>query len=132
MDDRTNDKHLRAAPPLPTNTAAHLAHRKLKSKRTLNDLVEDVHLTMVEDEHYVAFLNAVWDEQAVEGSLSADSLMAAQMIRAKAIKQGGDLAREKLATIAKALGIVLRRYEWSRKERRNMVHGEIVGDNGDN
>lgn len=132
MDDRTNDKHLRTAPPLPTNTAAHLAHRKLKSKRTLNDLVEDVHLSLVEDATYVGYLNAVWDEQAIEGSLSADNLMAAQMIRTRAVKQGGDLATEKLATIAKALGIVLRRYEWSRKERRNMVDGEIVGENGDN
>jgi hypothetical protein len=117
---------------LPTGTAAHLAHRKLKSKRTLNDLVEDVHLTLVEDPSYVAFLNAVFDEQAIEGSLAADNLEAAHMIRERAKKIGSDLAREKKATIAKSLGIVMRRYEWSRKERRNMVAGEIVGENGDN
>ena len=114
------------ANPLPTNTAAHLAHRKLKSKRTLNDLVEDIHLTLVEDPKYIGFLNAVFDEQAVEGSLAADNLEAAHMIRERAKKVGSDLEREKKATIAKSLGIVMRRYEWSRKERRNMVDGEVV------
>jgi len=111
---------------LPTNTAAHLAHRKLKSKRTLNDLVEDIHLSLVEDGKYIGFLDAVYDEQAVEGSLAADNLEAAHMIREKAIKIGSDIAKAKKATIAKSLNIVLRRYEWSRKERRNTVDGEVV------
>jgi hypothetical protein len=120
------------ATPLPTSTAAHLAHRKLKSKRTLNDLVEDVHLLLVEDEKYIAFLDAVFDEQAVEGSLAADNLEAAHMIREKAVKMGSDIGKEKKATIAKSLGIVLRRYEWSRKERRNTVDGEVVRNETEN
>jgi hypothetical protein len=76
----------------------------------------------------------VYDEQAVEGSLAADNVMAATMIReyAKKVDEDHALANEKLATISKALGVVLRRYEISRKERRNMIHGETVpGDNGD-
>jgi hypothetical protein len=117
---------------LPTNTAAHLAHRKLKAKRTLNDLVEDIHLSLVEDAKYIGFLDAVYDEQAVEGSLAADNLEAAHMIREKAIKTGSDIGKEKKATIAKSLGIVLRRYEWSRKERRNIVDGEIVRTENEN
>jgi hypothetical protein len=67
----------------------------------------------------------------VEGSLAADNIMAAEMIRDKAKAAGSELASEKLATISKALGVVQRRYGFSRKERRNMVRGEIVpGDNG--
>jgi len=117
---------------LPTNTAAHLAHRKLKAKRTLNDMVEDIHLSLVEDAKYIGFLDAVYDEQAVEGSLAADNLEAAHMIREKAVKIGSDIRKERKATIAKSLNIVLRRYEWSRKERRNIVDGEIVRTENEN
>lgn len=96
-------------------------------------MVEDVHLALYEDDQYQSFLYAVYDEQAVEGSLAADNIMAAELIRDKAKKMDhGELAKEKLATIAKALGVVLRRYGFARKERRNMVRGEVVpGDNGD-
>jgi hypothetical protein len=117
---------------LPTNTAAHLAHRKLKAKRTLNDLVEDIHLSLVEDGKYIGFLDAVYDEQAKEGSLAADNLEAAHMIREKAVKINSEIAKEKKATIAKSLNIVLRRYEWSRKERRNTVDGETVRTENEN
>jgi len=125
---------LRAAPPpLPSTVAEHLAHRSMKTERTLNDIVEDVHLSLLENADYRAFLNAVWDEHAVEGSLAADNIMAAEMIRAKASKLGNNvLAKEKLATIAKCLGIVMRRYGYSRNQRRNMVGGVVVdGNNGD-
>jgi hypothetical protein len=48
------------------------------------------------------------------------------MIRARATKENSPVAREKLATLVKSLGIVLRRYGLSRKERRQTVAGEIV------
>lgn len=120
-----------AAPPLPAKIEDWARH--LKAERTLNDLVEDVHRILVEEDRYRAFLRAVYDEHAVEGSLAADNIMAATMIREKADKLGqSELTTEKLATIAKALGVVLRRYHASRKERRQTVGGEIVpGDNGD-
>lgn len=108
----------------------------LKAKRTINDLVEDIHKLLIsskEGESYLAYLNAVYDEQAVEGSLSADNVFAAKMIRDRAEKiDGHPLQKEKVATISKALGIVLRRYHLSRKERRQIVDGKAVdGDNGD-
>lgn len=107
-------------------------HRVIKAERTINDLVEDIHRDLLENAHYRALLNAVYDEQAVEGSLSADNTLAAMMIRDKAKRDSSELAKEKLATISKALGVVLRRYKQSRKQRRNMVAGEEVpGDNGD-
>ena len=120
-------------PQLPETAGEFLAHRKLKGRRTLNDQVEDVHLALYADKQYQDFLYAVYDEQAVEGSLAADNFKAAELIREKAKKMGyEELARQKLATIDKALRVVLRRYGFSRKERRNMIGGEVVpGDNGD-
>ena len=122
----TDTKMIRpAAPPLPA--AIEEWHRKLKAERTLNDQVEDIHRMLVEDEDYIAFLKAIYDEQAVEGSLSADNIMAAEMVRERAKKiDGSEVAKEKLATISKSLGVVLRRYGSSRKERRQTVHGEMV------
>jgi hypothetical protein len=114
-----------AAPPLPAKLEDW--QRQLKSERSLNDLVEDIHRSLCEDDHYLAYLKAIYDEQAVEGSLGADNIMAATMIRERAKKiDGSEVGQEKLATIAKSLGVVLRRYGASRKQRRQMVHGEIV------
>jgi len=121
-------------PQLPETAGEFLAHRKLKGRRTLNDQVEDVHLALYDsDEGYRNFLYAVYDEQAVEGSLAADNFKAAELIREKAKKMGyEELGRQKLATITKALGVVLRRYGFSRKERRDTIGGEIVpSDTGD-
>jgi hypothetical protein len=122
---------LKPSPPaLPDTTEKFLSLRKVKSKRTLNDQVEDLHIGLYEDETYVGFLYAVYDEQAIEGSLAADNLEAANMVREKAKKAGYDeVARQKKATIAKALGVVMRRYEQSRNERRNTLRGERVPSN---
>jgi hypothetical protein len=130
---QTNGRQLAAPPPLPATKNDLLAQRVGQMRRTLNDMVEDIHIALYDDEKYCSYLYAVYDEQAVEGSLSADNVMAATMVRDHAKKsENNPLAREKLATISKALGVVLRRYEISRKERRNMIHGETVpGDNGD-
>ena len=98
-----------------------------KTTRTLNDHVEEIYLLLIPNQDFRNLIEAVWDEQAIEGSISADSIMAAQMIRERARKMNNTVvSKEKLATIAKAMGVVLRRYGFSRAERRNMVHGEIV------
>lgn len=124
---------LREAPPLPENIEDW--ERQLKAERTLNDLVEDVHRILTnESEEYRAYLRAVWDAHAVTGSLSFDNCKACEMIQAKAKVIGNtEVAEEKLAVINLALGVVLRRYHKSRKQRRNMVAGEEVptGDNNE-
>lgn len=115
------------APPLPEKIDDW--QRYTKVERTLNDMVEDLHRALVnEDAKYRAFLRAVYDAHAVEGSLSADNTMAAMIIRNKAnqLDPGGEVATEKLAVISMALGVVLRRYRASRKQRREMVAGKIV------
>jgi hypothetical protein len=117
---------------LPDTADKFRALRRLKGERTLNDQVEDLFLGLADNEDFVRYLYAVYDEQAVEGSLAADNLEAANMIREKAKKIGYvEVAREKKATISKALGVVLRRYASDRKERRNTVGGEHVTSNGD-
>ena len=119
---------LRPAPPLPSNIDDWKRH--IKAERTLNDLVEEIHRKLVnEDEQYRAYLRAVYDAHAVEGSLSADNTMAAIIIRKKADELGmDDVKDEKLAIINMALGVVLRRYHASRKQRRNMLGGKEVPD----
>lgn len=123
----------REAPPLPEKIEQWERHTKVE--RTLNDMVEDLHRVLVnEDEKYRAYLRAVYDAHAVEGSLSADNVLAAMIIREKAKANGvTEVAEEKLAIINMALGVVLRRYHASRKQRRQMLGGEEVpgGDNGD-
>lgn len=99
------------------------------SKLSLNDLVEQAHLSLYHtSQDYRAFLYAVYDEQAVEGSLSADNVMAAEKLRDFAREHDDlvDLAKEKLATISKALGVVLRRYKSDRKSRKNMLGGNVI------
>jgi hypothetical protein len=119
--------------PLPTSRGKLVVLRKLKAKlKPLNDQVEEVFELLIENDTFNRYLQAVYDEQAVEGSLAADNIGAAIMIRDKARELGLPLADEKWATISKALGVVLRRYGLSRKERKNTVNGEVVrGDRDD-
>ena len=108
--------------------------RHVKAERTLNDLVEDLHGTLVEDETYRKLLRATYDAHAITGSLWFDNCKACEMIQKKAHEIGStEVAEEKLAIINLALQVVLRRYKASRKQRRNMVAGEVVEteNNGD-
>ncbi len=135
----TTRNALREPPPLPANIDDWTRH--IKAERTLNDLVEDIHRLLVENERYRSLLRATYDAHAVEGSLSMDNALVAMMIREKAREIGSEIAAPKpghpqgepLAVINLALGVVLRRYKMSRKQRRNMVEGEIVPpeENGD-
>jgi hypothetical protein len=110
-----------------------LGQRKTEMRRTLNDHVETLHLKLYENTDYQRLLDAVYDEDAVEGSLACDNYSAAGMIRAAAAMDNFDpyVAGKRLATISKALGVVLRRYGMSRKERARMINGESVETNGE-
>jgi len=126
----------RPAPkPLPATVQDLEAMRKVFHQPTLNDRVDAIHTRLWMNDQYRRFLDAVYDEDAVEGSLSADNLFAAMMIRdfAKAADGSGVndayVASKKVATIAKALNVVLRRCGIARQERAREVAGQIV-DNG--
>jgi hypothetical protein len=120
-------------PPLPATLDGW--ERFIKTHRTINDEVESIHLQLLDDENqrerYHQLLWAVYDEQAVEGSMSCDNCLIAMLIRdtARELNEAHVLTREKLATISKALGVVLRRYHQDRKSRRNMADGKIVNPN---
>jgi hypothetical protein len=120
------------APPLPENIDDW--ERSIKAERTLNDMVEDLHRIIVnESPEYRAYLRAVADAHAVTGSLSFDNCKACELIQTKAKVIGYDeVAEEKLGVINIALGVVLRRYKASRKQRRNMLRGQVVPIDTDN
>lgn len=112
---------------LPTNVEDFRERRLFGGARTINDMVEEIALTLYRTEKFRKLLEAVYDEMAVEGSLSADNIMAAITIRDEARKIGRpEIFELKLATISKALGVVLRRYQSSRKQRRNQLGGKPV------
>lgn len=118
--------------PLPATTQDLVAMRKSMRERTLNDHVEDVHVTLWDDPAYHRALEAVYDEDAVEGSLAADNFLAAMMIRDYARdKKLPFLMDKKLATIVKALNVVLKRYGISRKERAVTIGGTVLSNTGE-
>ena len=104
---------------LPVTVASLIEQRKSKTKRTLNDLVDDIHLQLYEDADYRRYIDAVMNSQAAEGSLICDDIAASYMIRDKARELGSKyVASQNTATLRTALQVVLRRYGISRKERR--------------
>ena len=122
----TSSTPLRRPEPLPAKIDEWTRH--LKRVRTLNDYVEDVHRVLWDaNEDYRNYLEAVYDEDAVEGSLSVDDVFAAMMIRDKAkTLEGSPVADKNISTIKRSLNIVLRRYHADRKRRKNTVGGEYV------
>lgn len=113
------------APQLPVST--HQLERKSLRTRTLNDFVEDIFLVLYDSsEQFRSYLEAVGNEDAVEGLTIADDFMAAQMIREEAASKGSPVASKNLAAIRRALGVVTRRWQISRLERRRLIGGQIV------
>jgi hypothetical protein len=124
---RNRDPNKPIPHPLPNSVPKLLAKRILKHERTLNDQIEDILVQLYDDVELQRYLNAVYDEDAVEGSLAIDNGEAARIIRNWAQKNDrSEVAGKKLATIVKSMNTVLRRYEESRRERRDKVRGEIV------
>jgi len=85
----------------------------------LNEQVEILHIILWADEHYKQWLQAVWDSDAIEGKVYLDHAEGARMIREQAkIHNMTDITKQKLATIIKALRVVLRRYGIDPKTRK--------------
>lgn len=129
MDQKTTP------PPLPTTYEGFLALRQGKVVFTLNDHTEAIIKSIYKDpalaERFQRLMYATHDEQALEGSLGTDNTLAAMMIRDKAVDiDNKEVSEQKLATLVKSMNIVMRRYQTSRKQRRNMVGGEYVAPEG--
>ena len=121
----------KSVPNLPSTVEGLLAQRSTLRVLTLNDHVDGIHVALWTREDYRNALEAVYDEDAIEGSLAADNFVAATMIRDYARLNGvPQVANKKLATIVKALNVVLRRFNMSRPQRAKMVGGVIVSDHG--
>lgn len=96
-------------------------HRKNLHHQTINDEVEVYFLPLYEEnEDFRGLLEAVYDSEAVEGSMRADDYDAATMLRQSA-PEGSRVAQANKETLRRALGVVLRRYNISRNERRGSI-----------
>ena len=112
---------------LPTTRADWLPHRKVKTKRTFNDIVESTHLAALDqlDGSYKGLFDAIYNKDAVEGSLKHDSIAAAAKLRSYAEEQHiPEISGATLLAIEKAQNVSLRRYGFSRKERRSATPAE--------
>ena len=114
---------LRVPPPLPETRANLLAQYRLKRKRSINDLVEEIIIKLWDsDGDFMRYLDAVWNEQAVEGSIDEDDTMAAQIIRNFAKKENNSAVSEQnLRTIKLAMRVGLRRVGVDRPTREEQA-----------
>ena len=116
---------------LPSTQAELLAMRKAMREPTLNDHIDDLHVILWNDPSYRRALDSVYDEDALEGSLSADNFVAATKLRDYAVAHNNaHVEHRKLATIVKSLAVVLRRYGITRKER-SLTLGDEIQNSGE-
>jgi hypothetical protein len=109
---------LRRPVPLPATRESLVAQYALKRKRNINDYVEDILLKLWPDQNFMKYLDPIYDSQAVEGSLAADDLFAAQIIRQYATDNNSPLvANQNVTTIIKAMKVAQRRYKIGRQQR---------------
>jgi hypothetical protein len=86
---------------------------------TLIDQVAEALRSLIENEQFRRFIEARFNHEAVEGSLTMDDFQAAVMIRNWAWERGNmELGKTPLAEIKTALTHAMRRYNMSRKQRR--------------
>lgn len=121
----------RRSGPLPATVQDLLNQRRSATSMTLNDYVDLVHVQLWPKPAYQSLLLACYDEDAVEGSLTADNIEASRMIRDFSRENDRpEVAGKKLATISKALNIVMRRYRIARKERALTIGGVFMPNEG--
>jgi|KBSMisStandDraft_5_1062788.scaffolds.fasta_scaffold00074_64 hypothetical protein len=114
---------------LPETVADLLAQRRSLKTRSLHDDVDECHLKLWTNPEYRRCFFAVHASETIEGSFIADEHMAAGMIRTFAKANNIPIAAEtKIAAIVYSLNVVCRRYNMSRKDRQNRVHGQRVDE----
>ena len=116
-------------PPLPATVADLLAQRKSMRARSLNDNVDECHLKLWDNPEYRQLFLAIHPAGTVKGSFPCDNTMAAEKIRRFAVNNRIPIAAgARLAEIVFSLHVVCRRYGMSRRDRRNSIGGEPVGE----
>lgn len=93
--------------------------RRSQSKTNLHDEVERLYLVLFDDPEFRCLRDAVYREQCVEGNFIDDDVASASMIRELAKRENNiTVTREKLAVIRRSIGVVEKRYEATREQRR--------------
>jgi hypothetical protein len=118
-------------PPVPATLAQLIAQRKRPIIRSLNDEVEQIHLSLWEDdeegERYRTLLSPIWRTQCLEGSFLMDDSELARLIRDYAKDNRMPIAANtNLASIVHSLNVVRKRYRLDRRYRQNLVGDEFV------
>src|SRR5262245_35427998 len=62
--------------PLPATTEDLIPLRKLKARRTINDMVEDIVVKLWDDEDFRRLVDGVTDSDCTEGSMDIDDVLA--------------------------------------------------------
>lgn len=116
--------------PLPATRESLVAQYRLKRKRNINDYVEEILLKLWPEQSFMKYLDALYDSQAVEGSLEADDFEAARIIRqyAKDDNHSPLVAGENLTTIVRAMRVAQRRYNIGRQQREEAT--DALGEAG--
>lgn len=119
-ETQTNGGELqhRIPPALPETRVDLLAQYKLKRKPSINDIVANIIVRMWEIEEFQKLVDAIYDSDAVTGSLGDDDVVAAQMIMEFAKREKiEEVSSRKLHTIKLAMRVALRRYNQGRTDR---------------
>lgn len=114
---------LKVAPPLPETRTDLLAQYKLRRRRSINDLVEEVIVKLWDnDEKFMKYVEAIYDSQAIEGSMDDDDVMAALIIRDTAKRDKHvEVADQNVHTIKLAMRVALRRFDLGRGQRYDLA-----------
>ena len=114
---------------LPSSVSKFLEMRRNQSRRGLHDEIERLYLVCYDNEYFRQLRDAVYREQCVEGNFIDDDVASAQMIRDLAKRENLTIVtREKLAVIRHSVGVVERRYEASREQRRRAAEHVSQGN----
>jgi hypothetical protein len=108
------------AASLPATASEFAAAYSLKRATTLHDMVEQIVRVLIDDPTFRKLIEAVYDEDTVEGSTYLDDAEAARMIRQYAADHDAPslVMEAKLKTLIRSLTVVLRRFNNSRADRR--------------
>jgi len=115
-----------ATTSLPGTVSKFLEMRRNQSKTNVHDEVERMYLVLFDDPEFRGLRDAVYREQCVEGNFIDDDVASAQMIRDMAKRENNaTITREKLAVIRHSIGVVERRYEATREQRRRKAEHAV-------
>jgi len=122
-ENAMNEALLKIPPTLPQTREDLLAQYKLKRRRSINDLVEEVIVKLWDNnEEFMKYVNAIYDSEAVEGSMDDDDVMAALIIRDTAKQDKHiEVADRNIHTIKLAMRVALKRFDVGRGQRFNLA-----------